>query len=78
LASTFSIFDDREYDVIILDEACQVMEPMSILPFSRFFCSRAVLIGDPLQVGTKCAVKSLLTIGFSLHRRWKPCVNVMR
>ncbi|KAI8054468.1 P-loop containing nucleoside triphosphate hydrolase protein [Syncephalis plumigaleata] len=58
LATTLPVFDGQRFDVVILDEACQIMEPMSLLPLVRFNSSRAVLIGDPLQlpptVETRC------------------------
>ncbi|RKP25543.1 P-loop containing nucleoside triphosphate hydrolase protein [Syncephalis pseudoplumigaleata] len=53
MATTLPVFDAQRFDVVLLDEACQVMEPMSLLPLVRFGSSRAVLIGDPLQMGVK-------------------------
>lgn len=50
VASTFEVFNGVTFSLALLDEASQLMEPLSMVPLSRFSCSRLLMIGDPLQV----------------------------
>ncbi|KAJ2853503.1 hypothetical protein J3B02_003111, partial [Coemansia erecta] len=38
------------YPVVILDEACQIVEPMALIALASAGCQRIVLVGDPLQL----------------------------
>eukprot|EP00474_Spongospora_subterranea_P009706 CRZ10164.1 hypothetical protein [Spongospora subterranea] len=50
-ASTeLSIFSDNQFTFALLDECSQMTECMSILPLTKFRSSRAILMGDPLQL----------------------------
>jgi superfamily I DNA and/or RNA helicase len=44
------VFDGIEFATVVVDEACQVTEPLSLLPALRFKCERMILVGDPLQL----------------------------
>jgi superfamily I DNA and/or RNA helicase len=50
VASVFEIFNDVTAPLVLLDEASQIMEPMAMVPISKFGAERLILIGDPLQV----------------------------
>ncbi|ORX93560.1 P-loop containing nucleoside triphosphate hydrolase protein, partial [Basidiobolus meristosporus CBS 931.73] len=50
LASTFDIFENIPFPIIILDESSQVTEPMALVPVCRFACEKLILVGDPLQL----------------------------
>ncbi|KAI7876714.1 hypothetical protein K492DRAFT_219779 [Lichtheimia hyalospora FSU 10163] len=50
VASTFEVFNGATFSLALLDEASQLMEPLSMVPLSRFLCSRLLMIGDPLQL----------------------------
>eukprot|EP00698_Gefionella_okellyi_P025136 TRINITY_DN908_c0_g1_i13.p1 TRINITY_DN908_c0_g1~~TRINITY_DN908_c0_g1_i13.p1 ORF type:complete len:1112 (-),score=206.45 TRINITY_DN908_c0_g1_i13:2216-5551(-) len=49
-ASRFPILDGNTFPIVILDEASQMVEPMSLFPLRRFSCSRLVAVGDPKQL----------------------------
>ncbi|CAN0449522.1 unnamed protein product, partial [Hapterophycus canaliculatus] len=38
------------YDIVILDECSQIVEPMSLLPIAVAQPRRLVLVGDPMQL----------------------------
>ena len=40
----------RGYDIVVLDECSQIVEPMSLLPIAVARPSRLVLVGDPMQL----------------------------
>ncbi|KAG2225014.1 hypothetical protein INT45_003214 [Circinella minor] len=50
MASTFDIFGNTSFSLALVDEASQLTEPMSMVPLTRFGCSRLIMIGDPLQL----------------------------
>ena len=50
LASSLTAIRGQAFPLIIIDEACQVPEPMVMGPLLRFQCRQLVLIGDPLQL----------------------------
>jgi hypothetical protein len=41
---------NKSFDVLILDEASQMTEPLSLLPIARAKCSKMIVVGDPLQL----------------------------
>lgn len=41
---------NRGYDIVLLDECSQILEPISLLPQTVAQFSRLVLVGDPLQL----------------------------
>lgn len=40
----------RGYDIVVLDECSQIVEPMSLLPIAAAQPRRLVLVGDPMQL----------------------------
>ncbi|KAJ1888077.1 hypothetical protein LPJ66_008755, partial [Kickxella alabastrina] len=38
------------FPVVVLDEACQIVEPMALIALASASCRRLVLVGDPLQL----------------------------
>jgi hypothetical protein len=64
VASVFEIFNDVTAPLVLLDEASQIMEPMAMVPISKFGAERLILIGDPLQVSV--LVKQQLEKGRAL------------
>lgn len=40
----------RGYDIVLLDECSQIVEPMSLLPIAVAQPRRLVLVGDPMQL----------------------------
>ncbi|GJJ76966.1 hypothetical protein EMPS_09325 [Entomortierella parvispora] len=49
-ASTFEVLDDTTFPIVILDEASQLLEPMSLIPICRAAGEKLILVGDPLQL----------------------------
>ena len=41
-ACTFPVLNEYTFPIIFLDEASQMLEPMSVIPLSRFSASRLV------------------------------------
>ncbi|KAF9351439.1 hypothetical protein BGX26_010565, partial [Mortierella sp. AD094] len=50
IASTFEVLDDATFPIVILDEASQLLEPMSLIPICRAAAEKLVMVGDPLQL----------------------------
>ncbi|KAJ1464385.1 hypothetical protein T484DRAFT_1869593, partial [Baffinella frigidus] len=48
--SSGPVFEDKTFDILILDEASQVPEPMALVPLSKFTPSEVMLVGDPKQL----------------------------
>lgn len=42
--------DRRGYDIVVIDECSQIVEPMSLLPVAVAQPRRLVLVGDPMQL----------------------------
>ena len=40
----------RRYDIVLLDECSQIVEPLSLLPIAVARPERIVLVGDPMQL----------------------------
>eukprot|EP01083_Nonionella_stella_P205221 747537_1 len=49
-ATAFPILQDNKFPIVILDEASQMVEPMSLLPIAKFGCERLIAVGDPKQL----------------------------
>lgn len=49
-ATAFGSVDGAAFPLVLLDEACQMTEPSSLLPVARFGCRKLVLVGDPKQL----------------------------
>lgn len=49
-ATSFPILKDSKFSILILDESSQCLEPLALLPISRFQCKKLILCGDPLQL----------------------------
>jgi hypothetical protein len=47
---TKSIMDDQQFDIVIVDEATQLVEPMVLVPCVRFGCKAMILAGDINQL----------------------------
>jgi senataxin len=71
-----SLRDDSssEYDVVIIDEACQASEPSSLIPF-KFNPKAVILVGDvqqlPVTIRSQSAEKA--NLGRSLFQRLRTC-----
>lgn len=50
VSSTFDVFAGMKFPLVLVDEASQLMEPLTLVPLARFSCHRLILIGDPLQL----------------------------
>ncbi|KAG0283918.1 hypothetical protein BGZ96_011712 [Linnemannia gamsii] len=50
VASMFEVMDEASFPIVILDEASQLLEPMSLIPICRAGCQKVVMVGDPLQL----------------------------
>ncbi|KAI7903479.1 AAA domain-containing protein [Cokeromyces recurvatus] len=50
MSSTFEVFDNIKFPLILVDESSQLMEPLTMVPLTRFGCNRLIMIGDPLQL----------------------------
>ena len=50
IAAQLPILDGCQFPVLLLDEASQMTEPLSLLPITRFRCQRLVSVGDPQQL----------------------------
>lgn len=49
-SSILTVLDDLQFDIVILDEASQMIEPLSLAPMLRAKCKYLVAAGDPLQL----------------------------
>eukprot|EP01080_Neovahlkampfia_damariscottae_P004972 gene4972-8566_t len=49
-ASSFPILDESKFSIVILDESSQCLEPLALLPLSRFSCQKLIACGDPCQL----------------------------
>jgi hypothetical protein len=43
-ASSFPILEESKFSIVILDESSQCLEPLALLPLSRFSCQRLVFL----------------------------------
>ncbi|KAK4513461.1 W2 domain-containing protein [Mucor velutinosus] len=50
MSSAFDVFAGMKFPLVLVDEASQLMEPLTLVPLARFSCHRLILIGDPLQL----------------------------
>ena len=49
-ACSFPLLKNLNFQVHLLDECSQMIEPLSMVPIARFHCERLVLVGDPNQL----------------------------
>lgn len=49
-ASSFEILQKCTFSIIIQDESSQCIEPLSMLPISKFKCQKLIAVGDPQQL----------------------------
>jgi superfamily I DNA and/or RNA helicase len=49
-ASLFKLFKDNTFEVLMLDECSQMIEPLSLLPISSFRPQKLICVGDPMQL----------------------------
>eukprot|EP01028_Stygiella_incarcerata_P006999 TRINITY_DN28518_c0_g1_i3.p1 TRINITY_DN28518_c0_g1~~TRINITY_DN28518_c0_g1_i3.p1 ORF type:complete len:678 (+),score=175.00 TRINITY_DN28518_c0_g1_i3:1051-3084(+) len=57
-ATCFPVLDDCSFDIVVMDEATQSLEPMCLVPFIRFKPSHAILVGDPCQLSPTLSIPS--------------------
>lgn len=57
IASTFETLDSIAFPIVILDEASQLLEPMSLVPLCRAAGEKLILVGDPLQLSPPVTTK---------------------
>lgn len=50
MSSTFEVFNQVKFPLVLVDESSQLMEPLTMVPLARFSCNRLIMIGDPLQL----------------------------
>ncbi|KAI9317264.1 AAA domain-containing protein [Dichotomocladium elegans] len=50
VASAFEVFNGATFSLALVDEASQLMEPLTMVPLTRFKCSHLIMIGDPMQL----------------------------
>lgn len=50
MSSTFEVFNNVKFPLVLVDESSQLMEPLTMVPLARFSCNRLIMIGDPLQL----------------------------
>ncbi|KAG0292849.1 hypothetical protein BGZ98_002446 [Dissophora globulifera] len=50
IASTFEVLDNVSFPIVILDEASQLLEAMSLIPICRAAAEKVIMVGDPLQL----------------------------
>ena len=49
-ACSFPLLKNLTFQVHLLDECSQMIEPLSLVPIARFHCERLILVGDPNQL----------------------------
>ena len=49
-ACSFPLLKNLTFQVHLLDECSQMIEPLSMVPIARFHCERLILVGDPKQL----------------------------
>lgn len=57
IASTFETLDSIAFPIVILDEASQLLEPMSLVPLCRAAGEKLIMVGDPLQLSPPVTTK---------------------
>ncbi|KAG0344460.1 hypothetical protein BG004_004465 [Podila humilis] len=57
VASTFEALDNMSFPIVILDEASQLLEPMSLVPLCRAAGEKLIMVGDPLQLSPPVTTK---------------------
>eukprot|EP00890_Picochlorum_soloecismus_P000564 jgi/Picsp_1/1508/NSC_04986-R1_prematurely terminated mrna decay factor-like len=50
ISTALSVLEDQFFDVLILDEASQMTEPLSLAPIVRSKCKYIIAAGDPCQL----------------------------
>jgi len=50
VSTALSILEDQTFDILILDEASQLTEPLSLAPIIRSKCKYVIAAGDPNQL----------------------------
>jgi len=50
ISTALSVLEDQFFDVLILDEASQMTEPLSLAPIIRSKCKYIIAAGDPCQL----------------------------
>ncbi|KAJ2414352.1 hypothetical protein GGF47_005732, partial [Coemansia sp. RSA 2524] len=50
LSAAAATLRSTQFPVVVLDEACQIVEPMALIALANGGCRRLVLVGDPQQL----------------------------
>ncbi|KAF9586191.1 hypothetical protein BGW38_008729 [Lunasporangiospora selenospora] len=69
IASSFEVLDGASFPIVIIDEASQLLEAMSILPICRVSGEKLILVGDPQQLSPPLSTsESSSGSGYGLSR----------
>ncbi|KAL9644593.1 hypothetical protein ABK040_015332 [Willaertia magna] len=49
-ATAFEVLKNNKFSILILDESSQCLEPLALLPLTRFGCQKFIAVGDPMQL----------------------------
>lgn len=60
-ASVFPVLEGNKFQIVILDEASQMLEPLSMLPIGKFGCEKLISVGDPMQLPPKLSSNQIST-----------------
>jgi hypothetical protein len=50
VATNFPVFSGAQFSIVLLDECSQMIEPLSLLPISKFGAECLLAVGDPRQL----------------------------
>ena len=68
VSTALSILEDMKFDVLIIDEASQITEPLALAPIIRSGCKYLILAGDPAQLPPVVTEPSKVQGGYSISR----------
>lgn len=74
-ASMFKLFKDQCFEVLLLDEASQMIEPLSLLPIKAFKPRKLLVVGDPMQLAPplpSSGAKNARDLSLALFSRLAP------
>lgn len=68
VSTALSILEDQTFDILILDEASQLTEPLSLAPIIRSKCKYVIAAGDPNQLPPVVCSPEHVREGYSVAR----------
>ena len=75
-SSLLAVLDDQRFDIVMLDECSQMIEPLSLAPCVRAKCRFLIAAGDPKQLPPVVAYPSLVSLPHDTDPRQEhPLVN---